>query len=55
MTDNFNSELPENARYCRISITPKEDQKVSWYEVNKYAKQLTITVDANQVFDSDVV
>lgn len=41
---------PEFAKYCRIVITPKEDQKISWYEVSRYAKQINIIVDKEQNF-----
>ena len=39
---------PEKADYARIVITPNDDDKVSWYEVSKYAKQLTIEVSKVQ-------
>lgn len=50
LTDGKTTETPEFARYCRIVITPEEDDKVSWYEVNNYAKQLTIEVYKEQEF-----
>ena len=39
------SEIPETAEYFRIMIDPTEDDEVKWYEVNGYAKQLTVTVN----------
>ena len=37
-------------QYARIVITPNEDEEVSWYEVNKYARQLTVEVNKEQEF-----
>ena len=50
LTDAY-KQRPELAKYARIVITPNDDQKVSWYEVNGYAKQLTIEVDKEQKFE----
>ena len=47
---SFYEGVPLLAKYARIEITPKEDEKVSWYEVNKYAKQLTVEVAKKQDF-----
>ena len=46
----FYEGTPLLAKYARIEITPNEDEKVSWYEVNKYAKQLTVEVAKKQDF-----
>lgn len=42
-----NSEI----RKCRVVITPKDDESTAFYEVQKYAKQLTIKVDKIQSFE----
>lgn len=47
---SFYEGVPLLAKYARIEITPKEDERVSWYEVNKYAKQLTVEVAKKQNF-----
>ena len=49
-TDAKTTSAPRLARYCRVVITPKDDKKISWYEVNDYAKQLTIQVFEEQDF-----
>ncbi len=41
---------PLMARTCRIVITPQNDDKISWYEINGYAKQIEISVDKEQDF-----
>ena len=47
--DVFTSdEIPLDAQYCRIVITPNEDDKISWYEKNGYANQLEIKVYKEQ-------
>lgn len=51
LTGNYNSR-PESAKYARIVITPNDDENVSWYEVGKYSKQLTIQVDKTHKFVS---
>lgn len=45
--------VPDTAFYARIEITPEwdsdvkaENRVVKWYNVNKYANQLTVQVDA---------
>lgn len=49
LTDNYDEvETPINADTARIVITPNEDDKISWYEVNGYAKQLEIEVNKEQ-------
>ena len=41
-----------NAKYARIVIYPTlEDDKINFWEVRGYAKQLTITVNKNQSFE----
>lgn len=52
LQDKF-SNVPNFARYCRVVITPNDDQKISWYEVNGYAKQIKIEVDIEQDFGLD--
>lgn len=47
----FYQGAPLLAKYARIEITPQEDDKVSWYEVLKYAKQLTVEVAKQQDFN----
>ena len=44
------NEIPVNAKYVRIVITPKEDSKVSWYEKSKYSSQLKVEVFKEQKF-----
>lgn len=51
LTTNFNSEeteMPAGTKYCRIVITPDDDDKISWYEKSSYSKQLTIEVNKDQ-------
>lgn len=57
LTKDFKDELPSTVSHARIQITPDwnaldikntKDQVVKWYEVLKYAKQLTIKVDEKQ-------
>ena len=40
-----NTKIPEKAEYFKIVITPTNDAEVSLFEVNNYAKQLTVTID----------
>lgn len=40
--------IPTDAQYARIVITPNDDQKISWYEVSGYARQLDIQVYKEQ-------
>ena len=40
----------EIAKYCRIMITPVEDNDIKWYEITKYSKQLKIEVNKEQSF-----
>ena len=44
------TEMPFFAKYARIVITPTEDDVVSTLEVNKYAKQINISVNREQGF-----
>ena len=47
--DVFTSdEIPTDAQYCRIVITPNDDEKISWYEKNGYANQLNIEIYKEQ-------
>lgn len=51
LIDTFDSSktlMPGGTKYCRVVITPNEDSKISWYEKNSYAKQLTIKVNKDQ-------
>ena len=41
---------PEIAKYCRIEISPIEDNDIKWHEVSKYANQLKIEVNKEQSF-----
>lgn len=42
--------VPFFAKYARIVITPKDDDKVTTLEKNNYAKQLTVKVNSEQGF-----
>ncbi len=43
---NFDSSsTPETAEYFRIMITPTNDAEVSFFEINDYAGQLTVSVN----------
>ena len=45
LVDNYDeTTTPTMAQFARIVITPNEDDKISWYEKNGYADQLTITI-----------
>ena len=44
MTSDY-SEIPENAEYFRIMITPTNDAEVSIFEINDYAGQLTVSIN----------
>lgn len=49
LTANYDeTQTPEKADFARIVITPKDDNKISWYEINGYANQLTISVNKEQ-------
>lgn len=48
LTTNYNGVISPFVYTARIVITPNEDSKISWYEKNGYAKQLTISVDKEQ-------
>ena len=48
LTDSYSEDIPFFATQCRIVITPNEDDKISWFEKNGYANQLTISVDKEQ-------
>ena len=43
--DFESSSIPENAKYFKVEITPTNDAEVSFFEINTYAKQLTVTVN----------
>lgn len=50
LTGNYlNTSL--SAKYARILIVPKNDDKVSWYETLKYSTQLKIEVSKSQVIN----
>ena len=49
LTGDF-ADRPELARYCRLEIKPNDDILIKQYEVNGYAKQLSISVDEKQKF-----
>lgn len=48
LTTNYSEDVDLFVKSARIVITPNEDSKVSWYEKNGYANQLTISVDKEQ-------
>lgn len=49
LTEDYDENTtPMFARYARIVITPNDDDKISWYEINKYSSQLEISVDKQQ-------
>ena len=49
LTENYDeSTTPLISKYARIVITPNDDDKISWYEKNGYANQLTIEVNKEQ-------
>lgn len=51
LTGTFVEEsAPFFAKYVRIVITPKDDDKITSLEVNKYAKQLKVSVNREQGF-----
>ena len=39
------SSAPVTAEYFRIMITPTNDAEVSFFEINNYASQLTVTIN----------
>lgn len=46
LTSDFDSsEIPENAEYFKLMITPTNDAEVSFFEINTYAGQLTVTIN----------
>lgn len=45
LTTNYSEETDLFVKSARIVITPNEDSKISWYEINGYSKQLTISVN----------
>ena len=58
--DNQDLVVPDMATHARLEITPKwsemgedykkvEDQKIKWYEVSKYANQINVKVNKEQV------
>ncbi len=50
LTSNYNEDItPFEATTARIVITPNDDNKISWYEINGYADQLKISVNKEQV------
>ena len=58
LSDVYDEDYPPLASYARIVIHPEEsdskDFKIHFYEVVKYANDLTITVDKNQDFLYDM-
>lgn len=55
---SLNAKIEDNEDYttvrkCRIVIIPDNDESVAFYEVQKYAKQLTIKVDKVQHFSTE--
>ncbi len=46
MSENFeSSNIPEDAEYFRVVITPTNDPEVQWREIGLYAGQLTVSVN----------
>lgn len=47
------SDIPEYAKYARIVISPvlEKNEEIKWYQVAKYANQLTIKVLKDQSFE----
>ncbi len=50
LTSKFEN-APLSAKYARVLIIPKNDDKVAWYETLKYSTQLKIEVNKSQVVD----
>lgn len=50
LTD-FYDKTPFVAKYARIELLPEADNKVSWYEVSKYANDIKVEVSKNQNID----
>lgn len=49
MESNY-TEAPVLAKYCRVLITPKDDDQVKWYEILKYSRQVKIEVNKVQKY-----
>ena len=47
--------MPLDTKYCRVVITPNDDDKISWYEISGYAKQLNIEVNKDQTLSDGVL
>ena len=45
LSTDFDGELPEGAKYFKIAITPANDTKVEWFEINGYVSQLSVVVN----------
>lgn len=51
-TGNYDeTTTPYDVKYARIVVTPNDDEKISIFEKNGYAKQLTIEVNKEQKFE----
>lgn len=53
LTTNYDKGVPFLSTHARIVITPNDDDKISWYEKSGYAKQLTISVNKEQKFETN--
>lgn len=50
LTENYDeTTTPSFATYARVLITPNDDTEIKWYEISKYADQLTISVNKDQL------
>ena len=49
----IDDETLKNARTCRVVIKANNDESIAFYEVQKYASQLTIKVDKVQRFPTE--
>lgn len=46
LSGNYDSSaIPETAEYFRVMITPTNDSEVSFFEIDDYAKMLTVTIN----------
>ena len=55
LTDFHEASIPLAAIYARIMIIPNTDDVISWYEVGKYADDLTLEISKKQVKNDFVV
>ena len=54
LDEKYNDEIPTGATHARVEVTPQwtdveeDDQKLDWFDIRTYSKQLTIEVDKVQ-------